>query len=399
MWVSALRLTDFRSYASLDITLSPGVTTLIGANGQGKTNVVEALSYPAILGSHRVSSDAPLVRRDCERAILGVTVERDDRSVLIELEVNPGKANRARINRAAATRARDVLGILTTVVFAPEDLALVKGDPSDRRRFLDDLMIQRSPRMQGVRSDYERVLKQRNALLKSITAARRAPQEEVLRTMEVWDAQLADVGSKILAARMTILSDMAQPLARAYALIAGGEDAVSSPDLVLGYQPSTTDDPGASTSAEVWRDAILDTIERRRKDEWDRGITLVGPHRDDLTLTLGDLPAKGYASHGESWSIALALRLASFDLLAEAGEEPVLVLDDVFAELDSARRSRLAARAQECTQVIITAAVPEDIPAALAGDLLQVTRGAVTRVGAVTEVPDASDGEAPAHAG
>lgn len=393
MWVSALRLTDFRSYASLDITLAPGVTTLIGANGQGKTNVVEALSYPAILGSHRVSSDAPLVRRDCERAILGVTVERGDRTILLEMEINPGKANRARINRAAATRARDVLGILTTVVFAPEDLALVKGDPSDRRRFIDELMIQRTPRMQGVRSDYERVLKQRNALLKSITAARRAPQEEVIRTMEVWDTQLADIGSQILAARMTILRDMAEPLGRAYSLIAGGEDAVSSPDLVLGYQPSTVDDPGASTSTEVWRDAILATIDRRRKDEWDRGVTLVGPHRDDLTLTLGGLPAKGYASHGESWSIALALRLASFDLLAEAGEEPVLVLDDVFAELDAARRSRLAARAQECTQVIITAAVPEDIPAALAGDLLLVTRGAVTRV------QDASDGEAPAHAG
>lgn len=393
MWVSALRLTDFRSYASLDITLAPGVTTLIGANGQGKTNVVEALSYPAILGSHRVSSDAPLVRRDCERAILGVTVERDDRSILIELEINPGKANRARINRAAATRARDVLGILTTVVFAPEDLALVKGDPSDRRRFLDELMIQRSPRMQGVRSDYERVLKQRNALLKSITAARRAPQEDVLRTIEVWDGQLADVGSQILAARMTILQDMAEPLSRAYSLIAGGEDAVSSPDLVLGYQPSTMVDPGPSTSPEVWKEAILDTIERRRKDEWDRGVTLVGPHRDDLTLTLGDLPAKGYASHGESWSIALALRLASFDLLAAEGEEPVLVLDDVFAELDAARRTRLAERAQECTQVIITTAVPEDIPEALAGELLHVTRGVVTRV------RKPSDGEASVHVG
>lgn len=392
MWVSALRLTDFRSYASLDITLEPGITTLIGANGQGKTNVVEALSYPAILGSHRVSSDAPLVRRDCERAILGVTVERDDRSVLLEIEINPGKANRARINRATATRARDVLGILTTVVFAPEDLALVKGDPSDRRRFLDELMIQRSPRMQGVRSDYERVLKQRNALLKSITAARRAPQEEVIRTMEVWDTQLADVGSQILAARMTILQDMAEPLGRAYSLIAGGKDAVSSAELVLGYHASTMDDPGASTAADVWNAAILDTIERRRKDEWDRGVTLVGPHRDDLTLTLGDLPAKGYASHGESWSIALALRLASFDLLTDAGQEPVLVLDDVFAELDAARRTRLAARAQECTQVIITAAVPEDIPSALTGDLLHVTRGAVTRV------EDASGGEAPTHA-
>ncbi len=396
MWVSALRLTDFRSYASLDITLSPGVTTLIGANGQGKTNVVEALSYPAILGSHRVSSDAPLVRRDCERAILGVTVEREDRSILLEVEINPGKANRARINRAGATRARDVLGILTTVVFAPEDLALVKGDPSDRRRFLDDLMIQRSPRMQGVRSDYERVLKQRNALLKSITAARRAPQEEVVRTMEVWDAQLADVGSQILAARMSIVQDIAEPLSRAYSLIAGGDEAVSSPDLVLGYQPSTADDPGVTTSADAWRAALLDTIERRRKDEWDRGVTLVGPHRDDLTLTLGDLPAKGYASHGESWSIALALRLASFDLLADAGEEPVLVLDDVFAELDAARRARLAARAQQCTQVIITAAVPEDIPAALAGDLLHVTRGAVTRD---DDQHPTGDGKASAHVG
>lgn len=380
MWVSGLRLTDFRSYPSVEVALAKGVTTFIGANGQGKTNLVEAIAYPSVLGSHRVSSDAPLVRSEAERAILGVVVERQDRSVLIEVEINPGRANRARINRAAATRARDVLGIITTVVFAPEDLSLVKGDPSDRRRFLDDLMIQRSPRMQGVKSDYERILKQRNALLKSAQSARRASPADVTRTLEVWDEQLADAGSQILAARMAILRDLTAPLEQAYSLIAGGAEAVSAADLLVGYQPSTKVETALEPDADLWAQALLQTIELRRRDELDRGITLVGPHRDDMTLTLGGLPAKGYASHGESWSVALALRLASFDLLSADGEEPVLILDDVFAELDAARRSRLADRIRHCTQVLITAAVDADIPQELSGASFAVTRGAVEQV-------------------
>lgn len=382
MWVSALRLTDFRSYETVDIQLTTGTTTFVGANGQGKTNLVEALAYPSVLGSHRVSADAPLVRAGAERAILAVVVERDDRSVLVEMEINPGRANRARINRAAATRARDVLGILTTVVFAPEDLALVKGDPSDRRRFLDELMIQRSPRMQGVRQDYERVLKQRNALLKSAQANRRASQDDITRTLEVWDEQLADIGAQILVGRLAVLAGLRQPLQDSYSVIAGGADAVSSPDLSLGYLTKINGDDASldvmiERPHDEWRRGILDTIDDRRREERDRGITLVGPHRDDVALTLGGLPAKGYASHGESWSIALALRLGSYRMLTDSGDEPVLILDDVFAELDASRRSRLAEQVSGCTQVLITAAVDADVPLDLVGAIFDVTRGQV----------------------
>ena len=379
MWVSGLRLTDFRSYETVDLSLAAGVTTFIGSNGQGKTNLVEAIAYPSILGSHRVSGDAPLVRSGADRAILAVSVERADRTVLLELEINPGRANRARINRAAATRARDVLGLLTTVVFAPEDLSLVKGDPSDRRRFLDELMIQRSPRMQGVKADYERALKQRNALLKSAYTARRGSADDIRRTLEVWDQRLADEGAQILVARMGILSDLTDPLSSAYTLIAGGEDAVSSTELSVTYQTSVTDQPEAVADVDEWRSAMLAAIDRRRSDELDRGITLVGPHRDDITLVLGGLPAKGYASHGESWSIALALKLASFEILTAQGDEPVLILDDVFAELDDTRRRRLAQRVRTCAQVLITAAVEADIPAELSGAVVRVTRGHATQ--------------------
>lgn len=377
MWVSGLRLTDYRSYESADITLGPGITAFVGQNGQGKTNLVEAIAYASVLGSHRVSSDAPLVREGADRAIVGVTVNRDDRSVLIELEINPGKANRARVNRAAATRARDILGILTTVVFAPEDLALAKGDPSDRRRFLDELMIQRTPRLQGVKSDYERILKQRNALLKSGQSSRRAPQEYFTSTLEVWDEQLVEAGSQLIDARLGLVRDLTEPLQEAYDLIAGGVHAASSPDVRVQYDSSVASPDEPLTSDSDVRSAFRSALERRRRDEIDRGVTLVGPHRDDLTITLGGLPAKGYASHGESWSIALGLRLAGYEVLRGEGHEPVLILDDVFAELDAARRRRLTERVAECEQVLITAAVAEDIPAELVGSRFVVTRGAV----------------------
>lgn len=377
MWVAGLRLTDFRSYASADVTFEPGVTTLVGQNGQGKTNLVEAIAYASTLGSHRVATDAPLVRDGADRAIIAVDVARDDRRLLIELEVNPGRANRARLNRSPVPRAREVIGLLRTVVFAPEDLALVKGDPGDRRRFLDDLLIQRSPRLQGVKSDYERVLKQRNALLKSAAVARRGSPAEVVRTLEVWDEQLADLGGELIAARVAILDDLRPFLTDAYALIAGGVDAVSSADVDARYVSSVAD-ARVSTDRDEWKQALLTGIAQRRREEMDRGVTLVGPHRDDLLFTLGGLPAKGYASHGESWSVALGLKLASFEVLREDGDDPVLILDDVFAELDAQRRRRLSDRVVTSTQVLLTAAVAEDVPAELAGRRLTVTRGQVS---------------------
>ena len=377
MWVAALRLTDFRSYESAEVELDTGVTTFVGQNGQGKTNLVEAIAYVSVLGSHRVATDAPLVRAGADRAVIGVDVVRDDRRVLVEIEINPGKANRARLNRSPVPRAREVLGLLRTVVFAPEDLALVKGDPSDRRRFLDELLVQRTPRLQGVRTDYERILKQRNALLKSASAARRADPSEVARTLEVWDEQLASTGGELVAARVALLEDLRPHLQQAYALIAGGPDAVSSADATVEYLSALGTDTESSSDREVWRERLMEGITRRRRDELDRGVTLVGPHRDDMVLSLGGLPAKGFASHGESWSIALGLRLASLDVLRDDGEEPVLILDDVFAELDAPRRRRLGERVAAGTQVLLTAAVAEDIPPELAGRRLTVTRGRV----------------------
>lgn len=371
MWVRSVGLTDFRSYAEVDVDLAPGVTTFIGSNGQGKTNLVEAIGYVATLGSHRVATDAPLVRSGADLAVIRCIVS-DDREVLVEIAITPGKANRARINRSPVPKVRDVLGILRTILFAPEDLALVKGDPSDRRAFLDDLLVQRTPRFAGVRADYDRVLKQRNALLKSAAAARRASPDEMQRTLEVWDEQLAEHGSALLAARLGLLDDLVGGVREQGRMIAGEGSA----DLGLRYTSSLSDDD-LPRDRELLRDALMRRISERRRDELDRGITLVGPHRDDLQILLGANPAKGYASHGESWSIALALRLAAFDLLRSDGIDPVLILDDVFAELDRARRERLAERVQDATQVLITAAVDADVPELLHGARMQVHDGEV----------------------
>ena len=367
-----LSLADFRNYEHLEVTLEPGVSAFVGSNGQGKTNVVEAVVYLSTLGSHRVASDAPLVRRDAERAIVRADVVRDDRALQIEVEITAGRANRARINKVAVPRTREILGILRTVVFAPEDLALVKGDPSERRRFLDDLLVQRHPRLSGVRADFERVLKQRNALLKSAGAARRSNPEEVHRTLEVWDEQVATLGSEIICARAALVELLTPRAASAYA-----ELIDSGATVGMTYVSSIGDIPFGDR-AEVEK-ALLAALGERRREELDRGITLIGPHRDDLALSLGDVPVKGYASHGESWSAALALRLASYDLLTEESGAPVLILDDVFAELDSSRRAHLAARVADAPQVLLTAAVAEDVPTALHGTWFDVADATVVR--------------------
>ncbi|MDO9485538.1 MAG: DNA replication/repair protein RecF [Actinomycetota bacterium] len=379
MWVSHLSLTDFRSYLEVSIDLQPGVTTFVGSNGQGKTNLVEAIGYIATLGSHRVASDAPLVRIATTQGIIRCAVSAHDQQALVEIAIIPGKANRARVNRAPVSRVRDVLGILRVVVFAPEDLALVKGDPSDRRRFMDDLLVQRTPRLAGTISDLDRVLKQRNALLKSASVARRSAGEEMLRTLQVWDEQLASIGAELIVARLELLDALTPPAVRNYQFIAQDVSAeldlryVSSMEASLGdHLPLTSRDRG------VWIAALLEAVALRRDEELNRGVTLVGPHRDDLAIRMGPVPAKGYASHGESWSIALALRLASFDVLRADGDDPVLILDDVFAELDVARRERLAERLVNANQVLITAAVDADIPAELSGSRFRVDAGRVT---------------------
>lgn len=372
MHVTHLSLADFRSYARVEVPLDPGVTAFVGPNGQGKTNLVEAVGYLATLGSHRVASDAPLVRMGAARAVIRAQVRQGERQQLIELELNPGKANRARINRSSQVKPRDVLGIVRTVLFAPEDLALVKGDPGERRRFLDELITARSPRMAGVRSDYERVLRQRNTLLKSAALARRHGGRTMdLSTLDVWDQHLARVGAELLAQRLDLIAAI-QPLAdKAYEQLAPGGGPVA-----LEYKASA---PGEAHTREHLYEQLMGALADVRKQEIERGVTLAGPHRDDVLLKLGQLPAKGYASHGESWSYALALRLASYDLLRAEGNEPVLVLDDVFAELDTRRRERLAELVAPGEQVLVTAAVDDDVPHVLAGARYAVAEGAVER--------------------
>lgn len=381
MRVVRIGLTDFRNYAELELELGPGVTTLVGANGQGKTNLVEAVSYAATLGSHRVATDAPLIRTGAQRAIVRVEVDRDGSRSLIELELNPGRANRVRINRAPAPRPREVVGLLRTVVFAPEDLALVKGDPSERRRFLDDLLVIRSPRLVGVRADYDRVLKQRNSLLKSAQAVRGgdARSGQLLATLSVWDQQLLDLGADLTSARLLLAQELRPHFAAAYSQLAGADSAAE-----LTYVPAAPEVGEAGTDRGALRAALEAALERRQRDELARGVTLVGPHRDELALALRGLPVRGYASHGESWSAALALRLASFELLRGdgPGQEPVLILDDVFAELDSRRRDRLVEVALGVEQTLVTAAVGADVPAELDGTTLWVSDGTIRTGGA-----------------
>ena len=374
MYVTALGLVDFRSYQQAEVQLSPGVTSFVGPNGQGKTNLVEAIHYTATLGSHRVATDAPLVRAGAPRAIIRTEIRAEyDRDVVVELEINPGKSNRARINRSPVPRPREVLGLLRTVLFAPEDLALVKGDPSERRRFLDELLTLRSPRMAGVRQDYDRVLKQRNSLLRSASMARRQNRsgaaEGQLRTLEVWDSHLVKSGSELLATRLELLESLRPLVSSSYDAVARGKG-----NARLEYKSAVLLEPGV-TSRDELAEVLLAAVREKRQDELDRGVSLVGPHRDDVLLGLGDLPAKGYASHGESWSFALALRLASYELLRADGGEPVLILDDVFAELDSQRRNRLAELVAPAQQVLVTAAVGADVPDELAGVRFDVGDG------------------------
>ncbi|MGP4109658.1 DNA replication/repair protein RecF [Streptomyces sp. 4N509B] len=376
MHVTHLSLADFRSYASVEVALEPGVSTFVGANGQGKTNLVEAVGYLATLGSHRVSSDAPLVRAGADRAVVRAAVTEGERSQLVEIELNPGRANRARLNRSAPVRPRDVLGVVRSVLFAPEDLDLVKGDPGERRRFLDELSVARIPRMAGVRSDYERVLRQRNSLLRTAAVARRHGGRGVdLSTLDVWDQHLARVAAEVLAQRLALVAALAPLVDGMYERLAPGGGPVG-----LEYRWSLGEDgPAAEVSREKLYEVVLGALGEARGREIERGVTLVGPHRDDVLVRLGELPARGYASHGESWSLALALRLASYGLLREEGPEPVLVLDDVFAELDARRRVRLAELVAPGEQVLVTAAVPEDVPGVLAGARFAVSEGRVER--------------------
>jgi DNA replication and repair protein RecF len=370
VYVRHLGLRDFRSWAHADLELRPGRTVFIGSNGFGKTNLLEALWYSSTLGSHRVGSDAPLIRAGADRAVVSTIVVNEGRECAVDLEIAAGRANKARLNRSPVRSTREVIGILRAVLFAPEDLSLVRGDPSDRRRYLDDLATVRRPAVAAVRTDYEKVLRQRTALLKSLSGARYRGDQSALDTLDVWDSRLAEHGAHLMAARIDLVNQLAPEVEKAYQLLAPGSRAAS-----IGYRSSLGADsaPKIAGADRVFLEAaLLAALSARRDAELERGMCLVGPHRDDLELWLGDQPAKGFASHGESWSFALSLRLAAYELLRTEESEPVLLLDDVFAELDAARRRALATVAESAEQVLVTAAVLEDIPTGWAARQINV---------------------------
>jgi len=355
MYVRHLALRDFRSWSDLDLELAPGRTVFVGSNGFGKTNLVEALWYCATLGSHRVATDAPLIRAGADRAVVSAIVVNEGRELAVDIEIAAGRANKARLNRTPVRSTREVLGAVRAVLFAPEDLALVRGDPGERRRYLDELATLRRPTIAGVRADYDKVLRQRTALLKSAAGSRLRSDPGVLETLDVWDGHLAAHGAQLMAARINLVNQLSPEVEKAYQVL-----APSSRPAAIAYRASIDYD---AEDIDYLETALLAALARRRDAELERGMCLVGPHRDDLELRLGEQPAKGFASHGESWSFALALRLAAYELLRAEGSEPVLILDDVFAELDTARRSALASVAAGAEQVLVTAAVGEDIPA------------------------------------
>ncbi|HEY8590887.1 MAG TPA: DNA replication/repair protein RecF [Naasia sp.] len=388
MHVRRLNLVDFRNYREADLEFPDGVNVLVGSNGQGKTNLVEALGYLSTLGSHRVSSDLALVRRGADSAIVRALLGHGDREILVELQINAAAANKAQISRSPA-KVRELPRYFSSVLFAPEDLALVRGDPSGRRRFLDELLVLRTPRLSGVIADYDRSLRQRNTLLKSARAT--GARAGSLSTLDVWDERLVDFGSQILAARLQLVDDLRPHVAAAYRAIVDADHGprLSSQLSILSGRPESDEEGGEQVEAvltlDVLRERFASALAAARPRELERALTLVGPHRDDVLFELNSLPARGYASHGESWSFALALKLASAELLrAESSSgDPVLILDDVFAELDAPRRLRLAEAIGGYEQVLITSAVAEDVPERLHGSMVRISAGTI--VGPVEE--------------
>lgn len=346
----------------MDVELEPGRTVFVGSNGFGKTNLLEALWYSSTLGSHRVSADAPLIRAGADRAVVSTIIVNEGRELAVDLEITAGRANKARLNRSPVRSAREILGVLRAVMFAPEDLALVRGEPGERRRYLDELATSLRPSIAGVRADYDKVLRQRSALLKTAGAARfRGGDASALQTLDVWDRQLAGHGAQLIAARVALVHALAPEVEKAYQTLAPAS-RVAAIRYRSGVETVEHEAADGTVAAEVYEAALLEELGRRRSAELERGVCLVGPHRDDLELRLGDQLAKGFASHGESWSVALSLRLAAYELLRADGSDPVLLLDDVFAELDSARRRALVAAAETAEQVLVTAAVVDDVP-------------------------------------
>lgn len=377
MYLQHLQLRDFRSWPEFSLRFAPGISVFVGRNGYGKTNIVEAIGYLAHLGSHRVSTDAPLIRLGEDNARVSASIINQGRELTAHLLIRASGSNSAQINRTRLKSPRELLGVAKTVLFSPEDLALLRGEPGERRRYLDSILTSRTPRIAGVKADYDKVLRQRNALLKSAsTALKRGYRDDdsasALATLDAWDNRLAWLGAQLIAARVELVDELTTQVRNAYAAI-----APESRPAAVAYA-STLDNDSARISDDYYRDsngrvqvelveaAMLGALGSVREKEIERGISLVGPHRDDMEALLGASPAKGFASHGETWSYAIALRWGEFEILRQSGTDPIVILDDVFAELDVKRRRHLVKLARSVEQVLITAAVQEDIPDELA---------------------------------
>ncbi|MBY0441926.1 MAG: DNA replication/repair protein RecF [Mycobacteriaceae bacterium] len=367
MYIRQLGLRDFRSWAHADFQLGPGRTVFVGPNGHGKTNLLEAAWYLCTLGSHRVAGDLPLIRIGTQRAVISASIVNDDRECAVDLEIAAGRANRARLNRSPVRSTRELVGVLRAVLFSPEDLALVRGDPAARRCYLDDLAIFRRPGLAALRAEYDKVVRQRTALLKTAATARYGTGARALDTLDVWDSRLAEHGAELMTARLDLVHQLAPEVHQAYQLV-----APESPAATIHYRASIDIGSAEKIDRQSLQASLLAELAARRSAELDRGVCLVGPHRDDLELRLGGHLAKGFVSHGESWSLALALRLASYELLRLDGENPVLLLDDVFAELDATRRAALTTIAASAEQILVTAAVPQDVPAHWDADRIHI---------------------------
>ena len=362
MLITNLNLTNYRSYTSLDLTLDPGVSIFVGKNGEGKTNIAEAVLYLTFLSSHRASGNTPLIKLGNQSAYIRAKVKYPEREILVELEINNDKANRAKVNQNQVRSQKEIFGIVQTIYFSPEDLDIVRGDPSERRRFIDQLLTLRSPRIAGVISDYERAVKQRNSLLKTRASA---------DALNPWDKQVAELGGELITLRMLALDELKPIFNQVY------KDISDTKPAEIIYK-SSIENPTLNQSENS--EKIIEKLINNRGAELDRGLTLTGPHRDDLLLMLGDHAVKGYASHGESWSIALSLKLATYNLLKIDGLSPILILDDVFSELDEERRERLAEIAKSADQTIITVAVENDLPKSISGIKYLVKSGAVSKL-------------------
>lgn len=358
MIVEHLEVVDFRNYTSGAFDLTAGTTVVIGDNGQGKTNLVEALAYLATLSSFRGAPTDAMVRMGADSAVVRAVVRHDDgRELLVEAEIAATGRNRVQINRQRLGRSRDLLGTLRITVFSPDDLILVKGSPSDRRRFLDDTLVALAVKYDAARLELDRIVRQRNTLLKQ---AGGRLTDEVAVTLDVWDQRFAGVADQFGHARATLVARLTPMVNEAYEQLAGAPVPIE-----LGYEPS-------------WRAVgLAAALAEARAHDVRRGVTTVGPHRDELVLTVRSRPSRTHASQGEQRSLALALRLAAHRLVTErTGSAPVLVLDDVLSELDDGRATALLSHLP-AGQIVMTTAT--DIPSAARVDrVLRVRDGVVT---------------------